>query len=240
LFVVYAVAQLLAGLAVGIGVGIVFVLRGGNPADSESLRMAVKPVEGLAGVAGVLAGGIAVAAIELGRGRRSDPELRRAIGWSRAGLRSVGAAAACGALIALAYMTIAGMLWPPSAELVPGPMTRMALTPGWQQETWRFAVLAISPPIEEFLFRGVLLAGLAAAWGSRAAAVVTALLFVSLHYFDVVAYLPAIGGLAAFCCVALYFRARTGSLAPPIAAHFGYNLMLVVANAIATHWNPPA
>jgi membrane protease YdiL (CAAX protease family) len=239
-FVLYLGVQLVAGLLAGLIVGAAFALRGGDPSDAASIEALTKQIEGPASLAGLAAGGIAVAWSELRRRRRLDPELRRAIGWSPAALRSLVVAAAAGASVALVYLALAATVWPPSSEFTPGPMTQMALSSGWLLQAWRFAVLAISPPVEEFLFRGVLLAGLASSWGSKAAAAVTTVLFVSVHYFEIAAYLPAVLGLTGMSVVALYFRARTDSLAPPVAVHFGYNLLLVCANAVATLGSSPA
>jgi membrane protease YdiL (CAAX protease family) len=238
-FLLYLGAQLVVSFGVGILLGTAFALQGGDTNDAVSMDELAKQVEGPAGVAGLVAGGLAIAWSELRRRRRLDPGFRRAVGWKRSDLRSLLAATACGVSTALVYLVLAGLLGSPTSEYTPGPMTRMALSSGWQHQLWQVGAVAISPPIEEFLFRGVLLAGLAASWGNKVAAVVTTLLFVSMHYFEIVGYPAAILGLTGLSCMTLYFRFRSDSLLPPIAVHFGYNLLLVVANMIATRWIQP-
>jgi membrane protease YdiL (CAAX protease family) len=93
---------------------------------------------------------------------------------------------------------------------------------------WAILAIGVAPPTEELLFRGVLYAGFARSWGARAAAVVTTALFVALHAPEIRGYWPGWMVIASLGALALRARLRTGSLAPAIALHVGYNLALVV------------
>lgn len=238
-FAIYLVAQVLGGAAVRFAAGIAFVVEGGSSSDSASLEERTKGVAGLAAVGGMMLGGLAVAWRELGGRRTRDPGFRRAVGWRPARPRVLASSLAFGAVVALAYLVVVNALWPLDSTFEPGPMARMALTAGWQQQVWSVAVLALSPPIEEFLFRGVLLAGFASAWGIGVASVLTTVLFVSMHSAELVAYPPATLGILALGCFSLAARLRSGSLGPPIAVHLGYNLALVVLTMLSQPASSP-
>ena len=220
----------------GIALGLAFFAEGVDRSDPAALRQRAESFAGPIGIFGVIVGGVAVAVSELSRRRRSDPAVRRAIGLRAAAPRFLVYGLASGAAVAVAYMAAAITIWRPDTSVVAGPLGRMAMSGGWRQLTWTVAGLAISPPLEEFLFRGVLLAGFASAWGIGAAAVLSTLLFTALHVTELSAYPPATFGIVSMSAVAIALRVRTGSLAPPIAAHFGYNLALAALVATAQAW----
>jgi membrane protease YdiL (CAAX protease family) len=95
----------------------------------------------------------------------------------------------------------------------------------------RVALAAIAmlyaPLFEELLFRGLMLRGMTASWGVRAAGIVVTVLFFLLHLPETFGYWPASLAILGISVVTLFARLRTGSLAPAIAAHFGYNLIAV-------------
>ena len=62
----------------------------------------------------------------------------------------------------------------------------------------------------------------------------TTLCFVAMHYTEFVHYWPAALGLLALSVVTLVLRIRTGSIAAPVAVHFGYNLVLVCVVVLTT------
>jgi membrane protease YdiL (CAAX protease family) len=88
--------------------------------------------------------------------------------------------------------------------------------------------LVLAPPIEEFVFRGVLLGGLSNKLGIRTAGIIVTLVFVLVHASETLGYWPAWVGVALLASAALLVRLRTRSLMPAIGVHAGYNLCLVI------------
>ena len=87
----------------------------------------------------------------------------------------------------------------------------------------------IAPPIEELLFRGLMLRGLMASWGVTAAGVVVTTLFFVLHLFEAVRYWPAMVAILTLSVATLGVRLRTGSVVAATAVHAAYNAALAVA-----------
>jgi membrane protease YdiL (CAAX protease family) len=109
-----------------------------------------------------------------------------------------------------------------------------ALAGGWQRHLWAFLALVLAPPIEEFVFRGVLLEGLSKSIGALAAAGIVIFAFVIVHVSETLTYWPAWAAIALLAGAALFFRLKTRSLVPAIAAHVGYNLVQVVCAYVGT------
>jgi membrane protease YdiL (CAAX protease family) len=86
-----------------------------------------------------------------------------------------------------------------------------------------FAFVLVAPVTEELLFRGLLLPGLAARYGTRIALFATSLLF-GLYHLDVQAavYATLMGLLLGAV------RVRAGSVLPAIALHAGFNALPVL------------
>jgi len=115
-----------------------------------------------------------------------------------------------------------------------GPLTQLAQSGGWPRLAWAIVAIVLAPTVEEFLFRGVLLAGFARAWGIRVAASLVTILFVGMHFPYAARYWPAVLGVTVLAIFLVIVRKRTGSLLPGVAAHLAYN-SVVVAAAYAGH-----
>ncbi len=137
-----------------------------------------------------------------------------------------------GILIALLYSSFAVFIYPPDPDAEVGPLTQMLITPGPTRIFWIFLALFFAPFVEEFLFRGVMIAGFAYSYGITRAAIIVTFLFVVIHSFEAIHYPPAFGGITLIAIVVLYLRLRYKSLGPPIAAHFGYNLVIASATFV--------
>jgi hypothetical protein len=114
------------------------------------------------------------------------------------------------------------------------PMITMATTPGLPQLVWVFTAVALAPPVEELLFRGILYGGYRKSLGPAAAAALTTFIFVLLHINELVHEPLAtfvIGGLA---LLALWRRLRSNAIGPAIAVHVGYNTMIAIAVIFTT------
>ena len=136
-----------------------------------------------------------------------------------------------GVLVALCYALANAAFQGLGARPTPGPLTRLATTPGLSQLAWSVVALLLAPPIEELLFRGVLYGGYRRSLGAPAAAALTTSIFVVLHLSEIIQYLPSALGIAGLALTALWFRLRSAAIGPAVAVHFGYNLVIVLATA---------
>jgi membrane protease YdiL (CAAX protease family) len=228
LFTMYIGAQLAFGVLAGIGIGIQYVKGGGDAADSDAINEVIRESQGIIGVAGAILGGLVFIFATLFRNRGTHGvAFRRTIGLTRASWRQIVEGAGLGIALGVLYVTLASFLWPPAQDFTPGPTSQMAMSPGVQQQTWILFALLGSPPIEEFVFRGVLLASVLASWGKTWAATLTTGLFLAMHYSELIHYWPAALSLTALSLTATALRMRSGSLGPAVSAHFGYNLVIV-------------
>jgi len=96
---------------------------------------------------------------------------------------------------------------------------------------WSLVLVALllAPPIEEFVFRGVIFDGLRARMPTALAMLIVTVLFTALHAAELVHYPPGFGLIALLSLVTLVLRTRTGSLFPAMAVHVVYNLFAVFA-----------
>ena len=150
------------------------------------------------------------------------------LGWVRVSLRALGASALLGSLIALAVHFMLVRVFPPRPEQSFGPLVQAAATPGLSRLSWAVLVLVFAPPIEEFLFRGVLLHGFAKTWGLTTAVLLTSVIFIAFHLTETRSYWPALSGISLLAGVTAAVRLSTKALGPAIAVHAGYNLVFVV------------
>jgi len=216
--VAFGIASVYAAAYLGVGTG--------EGPDPESLERVVARVQGPIGVVAALGAGAAVLTALLRRiGRSGGAAIGRQVGLALGSRRALALGLLAGAALVLVYFPlVTGLLFPPAPDRTPGPVTQMALSPGWQRWLWTSMALLVAPPVEELLFRGALQAGFARSWGWRPAALVTTALFVSLHYPEFRTYLPAAGALVGLSMLTLWLRRRSGALGPAVAAHAGYNL----------------
>jgi membrane protease YdiL (CAAX protease family) len=228
LFVYYAV-QIVVGVVIGIGGGLWYVVSRGAD-DPQVVDLAQRSVVVPASLAGVVAGG--VVAFRLARRSMPGPIASGAllsIGWSPARSRDLLLAAAAG--VGLAFFYLFGLMAasPPSPNQQWGPLVSAAMSGGWARHTWAILALFVTPPVEEFVFRGVLFTGFSRSWMPGSAGALVLILFVAVHLPEVVAYGPAVVAVALVGGATLVARIVTNSLLPAIALHAFYNLGLVVA-----------
>ena len=96
-----------------------------------------------------------------------------------------------------------------------------------------FAIL-VAPFMEEMIFRGILFAIFESQVGLRFAILITAILFGGLHVPE---YWGAWNHMFLIFLVGLVFslaRGRSGSLAPSVFLHVGYNASMMIALFIST------
>lgn len=94
------------------------------------------------------------------------------------------------------------------------------------------SAILIAPPVEEFVFRGILLAGFGTAWGVWTGVTATTGLFALLHLSQIGGFWPAFLAVIVMALVAAGLRLRSRSLAPGIAMHMAYNAVIVGASIL--------
>jgi len=116
------------------------------------------------------------------------------------------------------------------ADDLPQPLfDAMNHAPLFLQIGWVLMFVLLFPLVEEVVFRGFFFTGLSQSWGSSVAGVVTTFVFVSVHMPKVLEYWPALVAVTLIGTLTVWFRIRSGNLAPGIAMHSTYNGTLVAA-----------
>ena len=226
---VYFLAQFLLAIAVGFAAGVCFAIarRGGDSAaGTEGMELLTVPI----GVLGVLVAGFL--ALRMARRTLPGPVGRGSLatlGWRPSSASGIAVAALIGCVVSAGYVLVFFSASPPAEGQQWGPLATAAASGGWARILWSILALVLAPPIEEFVFRGVLFSGLSNAIGIRLAAIIASVVFVLAHVTEVLGYWPAWMGIILMACATVILRIRTGSLLPAIAAHAGYNLIIVIA-----------
>ena len=152
--------------------------------------------------------------------------------WLRRGehtRRDAVIAAIAGALLAIAYLYVAVRLLPPAAGTKGGPLAEIARQGGSGRAIWAIIAIVLAPPIEEFLFRGVLLQGFARSWGMPIGGLIVAIIFTAMHISEIVHYWPAAAAILALALCTFFARLVARSIMPAIVLHLCYNLIIVIA-----------
>lgn len=229
----FFVVQVLAGVGVGIAAGVYLGFTDGAT-DSESVTELMAPLTLPIGILGVVLAGLFAFRIT----RRFLPGAiaqgaLASLGWRSSPASQISKAAFAGCVLAVLYLAIV-VVSPPTEGQQVGPLAAAAGAGGWSLVLWAILALLLAPPIEEFIFRGVLLCGLSNALGVRTAAVIVTILFMMVHATEALGYWPAWVGIGGLASTVALIRIKTDSLGPAIAAHAGYNLVLVVVAVIAS------
>ncbi len=232
--VVYFMVQVILGGLIGIGVAVYLGIRRGI-VDSASVAEAIGRLTLPISVVAALVGGWMAFRMV----RRSLPGsigsgALTSLGWSASPRSEWASATVIGFMIALGYVFLLVPINPPTEDQAMGPVAAAASAGGWQLHLYAVFTLLLAPPIEEFVFRGVLFQGLSNKIGVGSAAVIVTVVFTSLHATETLAYWPAWVAIALLATTTVLLRLRTRSLLPPIGAHFGYNLCIVLATYVGT------
>ncbi len=140
-----------------------------------------------------------------------------------------------GLTLSLGYLLIASQMSLTFPEKDMGPVAKMAGSSGWMQAVWMVVALVLAPPVEEFLFRGVLFSGISRSWGIPVASVVVSIMFVALHLTETIHFPPATLMISLLAIGTVTARLLTRSLGPPIAMHLSYNAVIALSVGLATH-----
>jgi uncharacterized protein len=217
---VYFGTQALTLLIIAIATGV--TLNSSQPGSASVLATGFLLATGVGGAAAIgLTARLAPSLIRVG-----GP---RAIGLVPVAPRTLARAAIFAVAFAVFILYLAPRLAPWRSRADLGPMVQLSKAGGWPRLAWAFIAVILAPPLEEFFFRGVLLAGLARTWTIRVAGATTTILFVLAHLPYAARYWPAAVGVTVGAVYLIMLRLRTGSLLPGIAAHSAYNSVLVIA-----------
>jgi uncharacterized protein len=222
----YFVPQLVAGVIVSLA----------SSAGSGAARTGQAPAGAglmLAGFVGMILGALLV----FRDARRSMPgPIESAallpIGWMPARTRDLSLAAGVGGLLVLLYIG-ALAVFPPTAGQKYGVMAELLKSGGATLHIWAVGAVLVAPPVEELVFRGVLLGGFSRSWGVWPASIVVTVIFLSLHLTETVHYLPALLVQVLFASATVVARIATRSLLPPIVLHAAYNAGVVAIVYVA-------
>ncbi len=151
---------------------------------------------------------------------------RLAFALQPADRRSVLLAAGAGALLATLLGILSAFAPAPDVEtgllaqaLSSGPLGRIA---------FGLTAVLLAPPVEEYVFRGVLLGTLLPIVGPFGGAALSGTAFWLLHAAEWSHYWPAAFGIASMTVLVSVLRLRTRSIVPSIGAHMFYNATLTV------------
>lgn len=220
----YVGAQVAAAVVAAIGVAIVFGVSGlRTPAlAAEAARDATI----LGAAVGLIVGGIVVYWLA-GRlvERAGEVDRFEPFGWKRSTASFIVAAAVIGAVMGALYL-MALAAFPPPKGVEPGLLGRAAAGGGWALFAWSFLAIVVAPPIEEFLFRGLLFTGFARTWGPLVAGIIVTALFVVMHATEAWGSVIAMLAIATVGVATLLLRIRARSLVPAIALHCAYNVAI--------------
>lgn len=157
------------------------------------------------------------------------PTVKATLGWKPATRGEIWLALASGISLALIYLFILTKVFPPKTGQSFGPMATAAAAAALPTRLLYAAMaIGLAPPLEEFVFRGFLLAGFGRSWGLKPAVVVITLLFTAGHLSEVRSYWPAAFAIAVLACGTMAFRLGTRSLWPAIGMHAAYNAILML------------
>lgn len=224
-------AQFLTGVAVVIVWMTYAILRGDKLADPTfAARMTVQANPAL-----LLGSGLVSLLVVLGLTRLwawdlvRDPQRRADLGLTGASLRSILLWAVLGVAFGCVYLGAASGFAPQDPSRTFGPVTTAVATGGATRFAWAILALVYAPFVEEYFFRGLLLRGFTASWGPTVAGLVVTFVFLLLHLTETVHFWPATVAVLGLGILALLARRTTRSLAPAMAVHGAYNLVLVVS-----------
>jgi len=146
----------------------------------------------------------------------------KSLGWKKPTARQVAGYLLGGGGLAIA-VSLALAMWPDARAF---PLEGLFNSRTASYAIGAFAI-SVAPVVEELVFRGLLFAIFERAVGMRFAVIATAVLFAGLHVQE---YWPAWHHMIMILVVGMVFslaRGMTGSLAPSIILHIGYNAFIM-------------
>jgi membrane protease YdiL (CAAX protease family) len=214
------------GYVVGLVGGWVFLEaairnRADLPSLAEMQRALIMPAAILAELA---AGGTVFVATRRLLGSRLS-----SLGWCRAKRDAVAPAALVGAALALFYLRVLHPMWWRSSAHYTGPVTSVVERGGWPRHLWVLLVVLLAPPVEEFVFRGMMYGGLRRVLSPFSAGAIVTAAFLFGHRSEIRFHGSAAASLVLLGIATLATRTRTRSLVPSIVLHTAYNSIIAIS-----------
>jgi membrane protease YdiL (CAAX protease family) len=154
--------------------------------------------------------------------RRMGPDaVRISFALERADAQPTLVAAGAGFSLAVLLVIIA-LVTPVGSAADQGLLAQMLASSAAGRIVFALAAVLIAPPVEEYVFRGVLL-GTLLPLGEVAAGAISGLAFWLLHATEWAHYWPAAIGVGAMTVLVTRLRLRTKSIVPSVVAHLCYN-----------------
>ncbi len=200
--------------------GVIDISGGGDPSARGSA--AVLRVFPVALPLSMISGGFAVYLLTRRFARRpatGSSRVTYALGGAPA--HDVALGATTGALLAL-LLVLVSLLAPVGNPEDQGLLAKVLAAGGTGRLIFGLTAILLAPPVEEYVFRGVLL-GTLLPMGEVAAGVLSGLAFWLLHVTEWIHYWPAAVGVGAMTVLVTLLRLRTRSILPSIFAHLFYN-----------------
>ena len=150
------------------------------------------------------------------------------VGWTRSTPLRIALGVIFGALLAAGsiflYATVFKGVQPAGDSIIADMVTTSTVT---RVLLVLLAVLC-APLIEEYMFRGVMLAGFTRSFGAPFAIFLCTAIFVLVHIAELIRYWPGTVGIGGLAILAMWLRIKDKSVLPAIGAHFGYNGLLML------------
>lgn len=166
-----------------------------------------------------------ILALWLGAGQLRSGE-PTGYGLVPAASRHLFAGAGTGAAASVLFVLLCLVV--PGPSPAPNSLAALAVGEPFERVVWLLLALVLAPPVEEVVFRGGLLAGFRSRLGRTASFLWTTVLFSLLHLTETLSYWPALIAIPVLAWLLAELRDRTGSLWPPMLAHFAYNAVLAI------------
>jgi membrane protease YdiL (CAAX protease family) len=238
-------AMLIIGFLLFQVIGLVLVrvifglLAGGLAALQQRLEHVPAVPAGPPGVvAQVVAGYLTAALWSVWYIRRLGPARLRdsgpgGIGWCPVeDRRSYAVATGCALLILILVIGLFYAVPPDPRAIANSQLEKIFGQPGWPLAILGILSVLIAPPVEEFIFRGGVLAALSSRFSPLWAGAITTCLFMAVHFPEKISYPPGFIDVGLMAAAAAWLRYRYGSIRPAILLHVLYNALGMLAPAL--------
>ncbi len=231
-FVTFFGAQLVGGIIVGVIAGVQLAASGIDVSSEDAMEKAMQGIIGDYILYSLLPitifSGLAVLLVT----RRMARDVMKVgepdgVGWSNFSAAKFLVGLVAGIGVAAVYIALASTVFVDYEHETQGPLSEMLSSGGLSTVIVGIAAVLCAPLIEEFLFRGVMLAGFTRSFGLPVAVVLSTALFVAVHIPELMHYWPGTIGVGGMAVVAVAVRIKLKSLGPAIAVHLGYNGALI-------------
>jgi len=155
------------------------------------------------------------------------------IAWRAAPRQAYVAALLCLVVVGAAGALVEHFLPPDKAAAHGGLVEQIFGTHGWKVAALFVLAAVVAPFLEEFVFRGGMIAALAPRLGVFGAAAVTTIVFTACHAEETWTYHPGLLVIAVIAIMLAWLRLKYHSIRPGILLHVLFNGLSVLALAIS-------